>query len=523
MGATFIPSVQTIAEYKHTTSAFRAVVRVVALALLLTASATYEAKHLTALFDTNVWLHLRTGTWILETHSVPQSGLFSQSSNLPWMDSSWGSDVVLAVCYRFFGLRAIPLLLMIFKVGLAVVTYLLARSGKANFWAAVCLSAVAQYVVPVSQSLPYVLSIVFFGIELFLLERARRTGSIRHLYWLPAVFWLWANLHALFVGGLLLFAVFLISISLEQVLKTSSGGWLDEQTRLVPLSSCALLFGGSLLAVLVNPYTYRVFGEAYRLLYSAMGFQYFAELRAMSFRSPQDYVLMLLVMAAFLALGRRRSVNIFELLTLIGGTLVAFRIQREAWMAVLPAIAVLSRGFGFREQDNQALLPLDNSHVSQRRRDMGHPSFTWEKLIIALTAAAILAIAGFRMPGQKALMLRVGQSFPVKACDFIRGNHLPQPIFNEYSWGSFLAWYLPEYPVAIDSRIDLYGDDVTENYFRVIAGGVRLDTNPSLAAARTLILQKQSGMTKALTTLPTLTSQYRLAYSDYVAAVFVKQ
>lgn len=153
---------------------------------------------------------------------------------------------------------------------------------------------------------------------------------------------------------------------------------------------------------------------------------------------------------------------------------------------------------------------------------MGHPSFAWEKLIIALTAAAILAIAVFGMPSQKALMLRVGQSFPMKACDFIRENHLPQPIFNEYSWGSFLAWYLPEYPVAIDSRIDLYGDDITENYFKVIAGGVRLDTNASLAAARTLILQKQSGMTKALTILPSLTSQYRLAYSDDLAAVFVR-
>ena len=121
------------------------------------------------------------------------------------------------------------------------------------------------------------------------------------------------------------------------------------------------------------------------------------------------------------------------------------------------------------------------------------------------------------------LMSVVNQNFPARACDFIRDNHLPQPLFNEYSWGSFLTWYLPEYPVAIDSRIELYGDEITESYFKVIAGGVRLDSNSSLAQAQTLLLQKQSGMVTALTTLPPLTSQYRLAYSDDVATVFVRR
>ena len=117
----------------------------------------------------------------------------------------------------------------------------------------------------------------------------------------------------------------------------------------------------------------------------------------------------------------------------------------------------------------------------------------------------------------------INKNFPARACDFVRDNHLSPPIFNEYSWGSFLAWYLPQYPVAIDSRIELYGDEITESYFTVIAGGVRLDSNASLAQVQTLLLQKQSGMVTALTTLPALTAQYRLAYSDDVAAVFVRQ
>jgi hypothetical protein len=76
--------------------------------------------------------------------------------------------------------------------------------------------------------------------------------------------------------------------------------------------------------------------------------------------------------------------------------------------------------------------------------------------------------------------------------------------------------------VAIDSRVELYGDELTAGYFKVIAGGERLDAYAALGNAQTLLLQKQSGMVKALTTLPALSSQYRLAYSDDLAAVFTR-
>lgn len=141
-----------------------ALVRIMALVLLFSASALYESVHLSSLSDNNVWVHLRTGAWMLQTHSVPHNGLFSQYSTLPWIDSHWAYDVLLAACYKMFGLRAIPLLLMFFKAGLAVLTFWLATEAKASFWAAVSLSAIAQYVIPISQSLPYALSVTFFGI-----------------------------------------------------------------------------------------------------------------------------------------------------------------------------------------------------------------------------------------------------------------------------------------------------------------------------------------------------------------------
>jgi hypothetical protein len=485
-----------------------ALLRTIALVLLFSASALYEAVHFASLSDNNVWLHLRTGLRILQNHSVPHSGVFSQYPTLPWMDSSWGYDILLAVAFKLSGLRAIPLLLMFFKVALAVLTFLLAREAKANFWTAVGLSAIAQYVIPTSQSLPYAFSIMFFGIELLLLESSRRTGSVKHLYALPALFLLWANLHALFLLGLLLLILFVISTWIESWPRRSAVNWLDREVRPLARQPVLIVSACSLLAAMVNPYTFHVFPAAYRSLYSVAGFSYFAEMRAMSFRQPQNYVLMLLIMAAFLALGRRRSLRVFELLALTAATLLGFRIQREAWIAALLAVAIVA--------DATARIARDRESREESRA-------WWENAGCAAIVIAILVLAGVRLPHQDALRARIAQVFPVKACDFIRDHGLPQPLFNEYSWGSFLTWYLPQYPVAIDGRPELYGDELTDGYFKVIAGGERLDAYPALGNAQTLLLPTQSGMVKALTTLPALSSQYRLVYSDDLAAVFTRQ
>ena len=102
-------------------------VQVAALLLLFTMAAWYESAHLTAFADPDVWWHLSTGNWILQNHAVPHGGLFSQSSTLPWTDSSWLFDVLLAAACKFIGLRALPVLLMAFKVAIAVVTFVMAR------------------------------------------------------------------------------------------------------------------------------------------------------------------------------------------------------------------------------------------------------------------------------------------------------------------------------------------------------------------------------------------------------------
>jgi hypothetical protein len=166
-------------------------------------------------------------------------------------------------------------------------------------------------------------------------------------------------------------------------------------------------------------------------------------------------------------------------------------------------------------------LLCDRQRESEPRIDSW--SLKREKTLTVVLVAVVLLIAIFRLPDSKALMGQTARVFPVKAADFIRSSRLAGPVFNTYTWGGFLIWYLPESPVAIDGRVSLYGDEINRTHFKVTSGKQTLDTDPDFSRARTFLLQRNSALARALATGPGLSSRYRLVYEDDVAMVLVPQ
>jgi hypothetical protein len=82
---------------------------------------------------------------------------------------------------------------------------------------------------------------------------------------------------------------------------------------------------------------------------------------------------------------------------------------------------------------------------------------------------------------------------------------------------------LPEYPVSIDQRMNLYGEQASGAYFDVIMGRQRMETFPAFAGAQTILLPKGLAITRALTTIPALQQQFREVYSDDLAVVLVRR
>ena len=487
--------------------------------LLFVVAAIFEAKNLfslSALSNGDIWWHLRTGIWILQNHRVPHSGLFSQSLGLPWIASSWAYDLLLAFAFRMLDLRSIPVLLMAFKFALAMVTFLLAGGLRGRFWPAVVLSATAQYILGSFQPGPSYCSMLFFAVELLLLNEGRNRGRVRLLFWLPPLFLVWANLDIQFVYGILLLALFLITSLIQGLGRRSGVEPSPQKSPAVSPANAGILATLSVIATLVTPYSYRLYGVFFASV-SSVANRYLPDFHAMSFRRPQDYVLMLLTMAAFLALGLRRSRDPFRIAVMIGCTMLSFHAQRDAWVAALASIAVIAEAIR---------CPGGTAPADCQRAWTPQVAMAGGLSVVILMLTAALGIPR----SHEALLAKAAQTYPVAACNYIREHRredqrenrredqLPQPLFNAYEWGGFLIWYLPEYPVAIDGRTGLYDDDFIVQYFKTMNADVPYQAYPALAQAGTLLLPRNSLMGEALSGVPA----FRVAYSDSVAVVLTR-
>src|SRR5664279_75210 len=196
------------------------------------------------------WWHLRTGLGILETHALPHTGLYSQSSALPWMASSWFYDVLVALGFKLLDLRFVAVLAIALKTALAALTFFLAGGLRGRFWSAIVLSAAAQYTLGAMPPLPLYCSVLEFAVELILLMDCRATGNVRRLYWLPLLFLLWANIDVQFVIGIFVLLLFAVVTLIERWGARAQIAWLDR-TSSPPLNPLGIVTAAALLATVI--------------------------------------------------------------------------------------------------------------------------------------------------------------------------------------------------------------------------------------------------------------------------------
>jgi hypothetical protein len=103
--------------------------------------------------------------------------------------------------------------------------------------------------------------------------------------------------------------------------------------------------------------------------------------------------------------------------------------------------------------------------------------------------------------------------------DWILENHPAGNIYNTYGWGGYLIWRLPDYPVYIDGRADLYGDAFIESYlkaYNALPGWEQqLETNNVNLA----LVETGSGIGNALMK----TSGWQLVLSDENSLLFQRR
>ena len=162
------------------------------------------------------------------------------------------------------------------------------------------------------------------------------------------------------------------------------------------ITRVAVLTGVTLIATCITPYGWSGYGVFWANVTSAAN-AYFPDYQSPRFRSPQDYVLLLLSMAAFLALGIRRSRDLFQISLLVLCTVAAFHAQRDGWLLALAAVAVIAN-------------PVAEEVPSGERRDTSGESRATFLLATAVSLVLLLAVLAVRMPTHDAVLAKIAET-----------------------------------------------------------------------------------------------------------------
>jgi hypothetical protein len=455
----------------------------------------------TSVLDADLWLHLKAGDWMVHHRAFPYVDPFSRTAaGRPWLAYSWLPEVALYLSYRLFGLTGIGFYGTTLTLLVAASVLWMAWRLSQRFWLSCLLAAAACYgFLFNTMPRPVFISMILMSVTLALLLLASRDQNPRYLYWLPLIFCLWANSHVQFIYGIAVVGLFAGTLVVQRAAERLGllPSWCMPAT--LPTVTVLAVFAACIVATLIGPYSFRLYQEAYLYSKSKVIYTLVTELQALDFRSFRHYVQLLLTAVAFVAVGWNKKVDPFRLLLLMFSSLVAYRAIRESWFACIPAVACIAAS-AWRPAQAQV----------EERKPLPKLAFAFVSAIFVL----LLWQRGLDFDRQ-ALQAAVSRELPVRAADFIRQSKPPGPLYNTFRWGDFLIWYLPEYPVAIDGRSDLYGEQAVE-LFTKTAYGVSYKTDPYLNESGVVLMQRNLPLVKFLSQDP----QYEKEYEDEIAVVF---
>jgi hypothetical protein len=479
------------------------VVQLLAVIALYSYTALRLIRHFSVV-DPDIWWHMATGRWILQHHALPVNDPFSMyGATRPWLVYSWAFDVGVQTLFARFGLVGIFLLQVAVHVLAAVALYHLVKSLLSDFWRAVALTAVSLYAISfIYAPRPGMATVVFTILELGILLAVRRGESNKKLWLLPLLFVAWANIHIQFVYGLGLLGLFACEPIVMRTLQLTS----DEETRTAFARAKYFwaALGACLLATFVNPYGPKLYATVFDYMQQPKSYSLVMELKAMTFRQPEHYVAAFLALGAAMAIGWRRERRPLWPMLLAIAAFVAFRSVKEIWFLSVIATSAIADGWA----------PLECVRErSAAAREM------WRNRVFVgagVFASLLLAYRHYDVSNDW-IAMQVAGSFPEASVRYIEQHRLSGLLYNDFTWGGYLIWRLPQMRVANDGRTNVHGDARVEQDWKVWSGKPGWDSDPELSAANLIVADKKY----ALTELLKRDSRFRLVFEDKDAAVFV--
>jgi hypothetical protein len=354
----------------------------------------------------------------------------------------------------------------------------------------------------------------------------------RKLVWLlPLTMLLWVNLHAGFLIGFALLAIYGIGAA-GQWLKPACGSFEDallkiRARRRVKLLTLAGVF--SLAATFANPYGFDLHVHIYRYLSNHFLMNHIDEFQSPNFHfiAQECFAgLLLLTLLALAASARRtRKVSVSQgliiLFAVYSGLYASRNIPISSLLlifAIGPALSERAGQFEEHGKKHSRIVRYQQFFRRMHSIELNLRGHAWPIAAIMLSVW-ILWHAGNLGPTPLIYAHFDSKRLPVAAVNYIEKNHqLERPIFAPDFWGGYLIYRLyPQTKVVIDDRHDFYGEAFLRSYLKTmhVEPGWQefLERHP----AQVLVVPKDYAIANILSE----TKNWQTIYRDEVAVVFV--
>jgi hypothetical protein len=313
---------------------------------------------------------------------------------------------------------------------------------------------------------PYLLTFLIFALMYFLLDRYYRKGKGK-LWLLPFLMVLWVNSHGGFLAGFILLAPYLADAFFQWWVSISKKGEVKglAKERLLHL---VLILGLMLVGSVITPHGF----DLWALPFTTVGRQA-EQLLIHEWQSPDFHESSMLPFAGMLVIalamlgGKKDRASLYEILLLGGfGVLGLISIRNIFFFSIVsPPILTRLSGPVLKSIGDDLNIHLKLDFNSKPTKIRGIINIV---LVVLVGLVVVFQISKF-------LPLSANQEdfeerYPVAAVDYLKEVKPEGNMFNTYNYGGYLIWALDEYPVFVDGRADLYGDEIILPLYRILTG-----------------------------------------------------
>lgn len=412
--------------------------------------------------DGDLGHHLAMGRLILDTGNIPQTDPFSfRTQGVAAIPHEWLLQIAYTLLDSWFGLTGIVVLS---ALTLALTfTLILGESSRRSgsllaglVLAALTLAASTMHWI----TRPHLFTYLLLAIWVFRLDAFFR-GEERRWWIFPLLMLLWANLHGMFILGLLAFVISLAGWAWER--------WLEGRES--PVSGSGLFFLGifSTLATFLTPSGFHLWETIFNL---AGGSPFItgmtAEYRPADFHNTGTWPFLILlgvILATAVLSGRK--ISMARALQLAGWTLIGLYSARNIPLAAIVLAPIGAELLATWLKESPALAGLVRFSRNLERVERDLRGWLWAVAGVLFCLVLLASGVALALDGQPYQFLP--ERFPVAAVDWLKENPPTGRMFNEFDWGGYLLYRLwPGQKIFMDGHTHIYGDILSREYVDVM-------------------------------------------------------